>query len=134
MTAVDVINQAIDAYATGGLEALTRFYHPEAEIIGGPYFGPKGTYTGGPEALRRIATVVDGEYEDFKARPMQVRPGGTEDRVLVEGIVTYGASKGGPGGAWRSWWVINVRDEKIARLEIFHDASEAHRAAGLGEQ
>jgi ketosteroid isomerase-like protein len=77
---------------------------------------------------------VDSEYEQFKARPMEVRAGGTPDRVLVEGIVTYGSSQGRPGGAWRSWWVVQVRDEKIARLKVFHDASEALQAAGLSPQ
>jgi hypothetical protein len=57
--------------------------------------------------------------------PAAVRAAGSADRVLVEGIVTY------VGGAWRSSWVATVRDGKIARLEIFHEAPQAVLAAGL---
>lgn len=125
MNAVEVVTEAMDAFAAGGIEALARFYHPEAEIVGGPYFGPKDTYRGGPEALRRIMSDVEGHYDGFTVNPATVRAGGSTDRVLVEGIVTY------VGGAWRSWWVATVRDGKIARLEIFHEAPKALLAAGL---
>ena len=127
MKAVDVVKEAMDAFAAGGVDALAGFYHPQAEIVGGPYFGPKATYTGGPDALRRIMGDVEGEYDGFTVNPTIVRAGGIADRVLIEGIVTY------VGGAWRSWWVVTVRDGKIARLEVFHEAPKALLAAGLGD-
>jgi ketosteroid isomerase-like protein len=114
-------------FATGGIEALARFYHPEAEIVGGPYFGPTGTHRGGPDALRRIMSDVADEYDGFTVSPTIVRAGGVAERVLVEGIVTY------VGGAWRLWWVVTVRDGKIARVEVFHEAPKALLAAGLDD-
>lgn len=126
MEAVQVVRKALQAYESGGIEALAHFYHSEAVIIGGPLFGPTGTWTGGPDALRHLASEIDKEYEEFNARVTEVHPGGSNDRVLVEGI-----AEGKPGGAWRSWWVITVRDAKILRLEVFHEPSEAHQAAGL---
>ena len=125
MNAVEVVTEAMNAFATGGIEALARFYHADAVIVGGPYFGPKGTYRGGPEALRGIMGDVEGAYDGFAVTPTLVRAGGDSDHVLVEGVVSY------KSGAWRSWWVVGVRDGKIARLEIFHEGPPALRATGL---
>lgn len=131
MDSVQVVRQAIDAYEAGDIEALARFYHPEAEIVGGPYMGPKGIYRGGPDALRSIMDEVRRNDQELTATTTGVRRGGTPDCVLVEGVVTSRSTTGKPGGAWHSWWVILVREEKIARLEIFHEASRALEAAGL---
>lgn len=131
MDSVEVVRQAIEAYETGGVEALAPFYHPEAEIVGGPYMGPKGIYRGGPDALRSIVDEVRSNDQELTATTTAVRPGGTPDRVLVEGVVTSRSTTGRPGGAWHSWWVILVREGKIGRLEVFHDASRALEAAGL---
>lgn len=129
MDAVQVVRDAWQAYQAGGVEALARFYHPDGEIVGGPLFGPTGTWTGGPDALRKITAEVDQEYEEFNIRSADVQPGGSDDRVLVESIV-----EARPGGAWRSWWVITILDEKIRRLEVFHEPSQAFTAAGLGQE
>jgi ketosteroid isomerase-like protein len=131
MEAVEVVRQAIEAYEAGGIEALARFYHPEAEIVGGPFMGPKGIYRGVPDALRSMMEVVRSNGQELTATTTDVRRGGTPDRVLVEGVVTSRSTTGRPGGAWHSWWVILVRDEQIARLEILHEASRALEAAGL---
>jgi ketosteroid isomerase-like protein len=131
MDSIQLVHQAIEAFERGGIEELARFYHPEAEIVGGPFFGPKGTYRGGPDALRSMMGVVESNHQELTPRTTAVRPGGTPDRVLVEGVVTSKSTAGRPGGAWRSWWVVTVRDAKIARLEIFHDAAPALEAAGL---
>jgi hypothetical protein len=48
MEAVEVVRQAIEAYEAGGIEALARFYHPEAEIVGGPFMGLKGNLSWRP--------------------------------------------------------------------------------------
>jgi ketosteroid isomerase-like protein len=131
MDALDVIRRAYDAYAAGGVEALAPFYHPEAEIVGGPYLGPKRTYRDGPDGLRQIMANVDGQFEEFIPKPIAFRPGGSPDLVLVEGVVTYKTPKRLRSGAWRSWWVITVQDERIRRLQIFHEAAPALAAAGL---
>jgi ketosteroid isomerase-like protein len=131
MDSVQVVRQAIEAYEAGGIEALGPFYHPDAEIVGGPFFGPKSTYRGGLDGIRSLNAQISSGGQEVKATPTEVRVGGTPDRVLVEGVVASTSTGGKPGGAWRSWWVVVVRDGKIARLEIFHEASRALEAAGL---
>jgi|SRR5919109_373612 ketosteroid isomerase-like protein len=131
MDAVDVARRAFEAYEAGGVEALAPFYHPEAEIVGGPYLGPKGTYRGGADGLRRIIASVDGQFNEFTPKAIAFRPGGSPGLVLIEGVVTYKASEGRSSGAWRSWWVANVVDGKIRRLQIFHEAAPALEAAEL---
>lgn len=126
-----VVREVFEAYAAGDMEAVGSFYHPEAEIVGGPLLGTKGTYRGGARGLRELTERVDREFEEFEARAVAFRPGGTEGRVLVEGIVVYKTARRQGRGAWRSWWVFTVQEAKITRLEVFHDAAQGRKAAGL---
>jgi hypothetical protein len=75
MGSVQLVRQAIEAYATGGIGALARFYQPEAEIVGGPFFGPEGTYRGGPDALQSITDVVKSNHQELTVSPTEVRAG-----------------------------------------------------------
>jgi ketosteroid isomerase-like protein len=131
MDPIQLVRQAIAAYEAGGIEALAPFYHPDAEIVGGPFFGPKNSYKGGVDGIRSLHGDLSEGGHEVKATPTNLRPGGTPDRVLVDGVVSSTLTDGRPGEAYRSWWLVWVRDGKIGRLEIFHEESQALAAAGL---
>jgi ketosteroid isomerase-like protein len=126
-----IVRRLLDAWAMRDVDTVASFYAPDAEIVGGPFFGERRTYRGGPNALRQALERVEQEFEDYEATPRAIRPGGSAECVLVEGLVSA-RSRGAAGrSAWRSWWVFVVRGGKIQRFEAFHEERSALLAAGL---
>lgn len=126
-----IVRRLLDAWAVRDIDTVADFYAPEAEIIGGPFFGERRRYPRGPNGLREALARIEQDFEEYDATPRAIRRGGSAERVLVEGLVSA-RSRGAAGrSAWRSWWVFVVRGGKIHHFEAFHEEGPALAAAGL---
>jgi ketosteroid isomerase-like protein len=128
-SAVEVVRRAFRSYQERDVDALTEILHPEVVAVLGAPLAAKHVYRGHAEVFAMLR-ARDAKYAHYEVngRVFTLTPDG---RVLVEGLAVYQPFGDGHGAAQRFFWVYEIRDDMIVRMESFSDRGEALAAAGL---
>ena len=124
---VELIKRSSEAFYSGDLEAAAAMVAEDAVFYRD--VPDASEYHGFEGFLAATAEWTEG-FEDHAIEPQEYVDGG--ERVLVR-VLQSGRGKGSGVPVAEDWWfVYEVREGRIARLEIYADPEKAHAAAGLG--
>jgi ketosteroid isomerase-like protein len=127
----DLVRRMFDAFAQRDVESMlevigpeVEFYAPTAELAneGRPYVGHDG--------IRQYLADVERIWQELDVMPSEFRE--VDEHVIAFGRV-YGRGEGGYIQDSPAQWVIEVRGERIVRIEVFTNRSAALAALGLEE-
>jgi ketosteroid isomerase-like protein len=126
---VDLVRAIFRRFNEGDREPREDEWHEDAELVspiadlrGGPYRGYAG--------IREWQRDVSEHFEDWTTEMGEVRAVG--ERVLALGKIRMTGRGSGLEIEQDFGWVFDMRDGRIARLQIVPDTAEAERLAGEG--
>jgi ketosteroid isomerase-like protein len=93
-----------------------------AEANGTPYVGPGG--------VRAWVADLNDAFGSFRFELEELEEG-PPGRVLALGRIEVEGRGSGAGLEQPAAWLIDVRDGRLARMELFADQDEARTAAGV---
>jgi ketosteroid isomerase-like protein len=123
----EIVHDVFAAFAERDLPRLASHFSPQAEIVGGTPYAEKRTFPGS-EGLRALFEHIDQEFERVDAFVRSVLEV-NETRVLVEGSIDYRRRLGG-GLGHALYWVFDIADGLVTRVESFDEKDAAYAAAG----
>jgi ketosteroid isomerase-like protein len=140
---VELLKGIFSAYEGLDLVAFTRdtdpadlralyeaVYHPDIEIVWVDTSPDSGPFHGIDEAMRAFDEWLES-FEEFSMRMTEYLDAGEE--VIIT-AVTPGRGKGsGAQVEMTVYWVVAVKDGKIARVHEYSTKAGALQAAGLSE-
>ena len=130
---VELAEQALEAFNTGGLSAIAEFWDPEIVWHTDPLVPEPGSY----EGKEMVLTYLQGWLRAFTEARFEIndiRAVGS-DEVLAEATM-LGQPVGGAEGDthFLNWCLIaQVRDGLWVRIRSFLDRDRALEAVGLSE-
>jgi ketosteroid isomerase-like protein len=114
-------------------DALNALAHPDHEMFTIQSLVEGGSGYRGAEGFRRWLTSWNDMFgEDWEASVEEAEPV-DDERVFVTGWMNARGSGGGVPVEQRFWLLMNVRDGKVSRSEVYTDRNRALGAAGLRE-
>jgi ketosteroid isomerase-like protein len=124
---VKLVRELHDAVRAGGFESAGDYLHPDFEMSQLPLHPEAGTYSAREAAESMEAWM--GTFQHFRWEAEEFIDAG--DRVVVV-VSERGSGRGGGVPLdHRYGTVYTVRDDKIARLQWFHDREQALAAVGI---
>ncbi len=129
-TNVDVVRQALDAYATRNVAALRALADPDMELDWSASRGwLAGIYRGIEEALRFYEGYFEA-FDEIVIKPDSFRQVG--DSVVVPNVA-YQRGRDGIEVSARSTLVFTLRSRRITRICLYQETQQALEAVGLTE-
>jgi ketosteroid isomerase-like protein len=127
--ATDLMRRVFDGYRERDFVALVELFHPDVVLVVAAPLAAKRVYQGRDEVLAMLRER-DLQYAEYQtaARTFKTTPDG---RVLAEGFAHYKPAGGLQGVTQAFYWLCEVRDDKVVRVESFTERGEALAAAGL---
>ena len=127
---VELIRSAYAAWDFQDLGPFIEQIAEDAEWVP-PSYAPEAGPHRGREAIKRGLESYREGFEEFRPVPQRIIRGGRPGRYLVL-ATTFTRGKGsGVETTIDVGHVIDVREGKLARLEVHPDLEDAYRAAGL---
>jgi ketosteroid isomerase-like protein len=128
---LDLVQQALRAYADGDIERMLSYLDPNAELYSAIIGGAEGrTYTG-RAGIRDWFAETQVAFEDLTLELTEFQNLG--DRVVGLGRVHARGRESGVELDSPTGWVFTVRAGKIVRAEGHLDPAVALEVAGLSE-
>jgi ketosteroid isomerase-like protein len=118
--------RAIYAALADDPAALLALVDGDAPVLGPP--AGDGDEPRGAAALQRLLAGYRPYFREFAVEPVEISSGG--ERVLVR-LRLGGVGLSGAQLSHESFHVHTVRAGRCVRIEVFEDAAQAARAAGL---
>jgi len=128
---VELVRLGIEAFRQGNWELVQENSHPDLVIVQPPEVPDAKTYRG-PHAVADAAADWPSQWEDFKLELVELIDV-DEERVIS---VTRHHGRGAESGIEMDFIVAylhTLRDNKLARLDMFFSRAKALEAAGLPE-
>jgi uncharacterized protein len=127
---VELVRQGFDLLATGGVEALIPFVHPDLEITIPPELSLEPATYRGVEGLRRYFESFYEAVAEVRFEPDEFIAAG--DRVVVPVRVVVRGRESGVEAGQRVVQVWELRDGRAIRVAPFATLEEALAAARGG--
>lgn len=125
----EIVREAFEAQAEGGVEAMLPFVHDDFEMTTPPALASEpGTYRG-HDGIRRWFSSFYEAVDDVRIEADEVEARG--DSVAIAFRMTVRGRTTGLEAVQQAAGLCTVRDGKVHTLEFFADWSEALEAAGL---
>ena len=131
---VELIRRMTEAFNRGDIEGVIAIADPppEFEIVpSGAEVPDLAGVQQGPEALRRAAEVLWGEFEGFCFDIHELIDAG--DQVFASATMRGRGKHSGVETSWDVWGTWTVRGGHAVRWQTFDDRNAALEAAGLRE-
>ncbi|MEA2272823.1 MAG: hypothetical protein QOI98_1531 [Solirubrobacteraceae bacterium] len=123
---LDVVRRAYSLYNAGEAERAAReCFHEDVVLVRRP-LGESEEYEG-LDGLRRAHAEARSEFANYRMEPERFFA--MEDRVVVAVRVSGSDPKTGIEALTAAAHVVDVRDGRVARWEVFLDLDEALAAA-----
>ena len=127
---VELVRRGWAAYERGDLSGVIALLSPEMVTYVAPPVPVAGTYHG-PEGFLQLTIDWAEGFDDLVVTGQEFIEAG--DQVVVRSLhKSHGAASGVPVET-DLWYVFTVREEQVARVDIFNEGREALKAAGLSE-
>ena len=127
---VDLIRAAYRAWDFDDMGPFLELIAEDAEWVPPPYAPERGPHVGREAIGRGLASYREG-FERFRPVPERIIAGGRPGLYLVLVSTETRGRGSGIETTIHVGHVIEVRDGKLARLEVHPDLEDAYRAAGL---
>lgn len=127
---IALIRSGYELWGRGEFDQALKLMHPEVEWFPPSYAPEPGPHRGRDAVRRGIDAYFQG-FAEFRPEIAEIGPAARPGTYLAE-VQTY--TKGKTSGIESTIDVlhlIEMRDGKIARLQVFTDRAEALEAAGL---
>ena len=128
---VELVKLGIEAFRQGNWELVQENSHPDLVIVQPPEVPDAKSYRG-PRAFADAAADWPSQWEDFKLELVELIDV-DEERVIS---VTRHHGRGAESGIEMDFTVAylhTLRDNKLARLDMFFSRAQALEAVGLRE-
>ena len=128
---VEIVRQALDAYARRDVETLRALNDPDVELDWSASRSLlAGVYSGFEEALRFYSSYFEA-FEEIVIEPVRFIEAG--DSVVVPNVA-HQRGRDGIEVSARSTLVFTFRNGKVTRVCLYQETGPALRAVGLAEQ
>ncbi len=129
-TNVDVVREALDAYATRDLETLRKVADPDVELDWSASLSwLAGVYRGMDETLRFYEGYFEA-FDEIVIKPDSFTEAG--DSVVVPNVA-YQRGRDGIEVSARSTLVFTLRNLRITHIRLYQETRQALEAVGLVE-
>ena len=125
---IEAIRRNFERWNTGDREVRLDEVDPELEL----HSRMLGRVVRGPEGLRSWFEEIDQQFDQWQLEIADVREA-HQDRILVLGNIHLRGRGSEVEFDQPMAWLIDFRDGKVTRLEMFPGHSDALQAAGLSE-
>jgi ketosteroid isomerase-like protein len=122
------VHRAFERWNRGDREKLAADVDPELEL----HSRMLGGVVRGPDGLRSWFLEIDQQFEEWRAQIAEVREVG-RDRLLVLGEIHLRGRESEVEFDQPMAWLMDFRDGRVLRLQLFTHRSEALEAIGLRE-
>ncbi len=129
---VEIVGNALEAFADGGVDAMAEFWDPDIEWRPAEGAIDDVGEMHGPEAVRRYMQDWFDMFDDLTVVAEELVDAG-DDRVVAVQRVTGRAKVSGIETEIRFSAVSTVRDGKIVQVREYLDKEQALEAVGLRE-
>ena len=126
---VEVVRQALAAYARGDIEEGLSFLHPEGELHSAVIGSAEGKVFRGHDGIRTWFAELGETFEEMTTELTEYRDLG--DRVVAFGHIHARGRESGLELDSPTGWVMTLRDGKVLKAEGFLSRAETLEAAGL---
>jgi uncharacterized protein len=126
---VEVVRQALAAYARGDIEEGLSYLHPEGELHSAVIGSAEGKVFRGHDGIRRWFAELGETFEEMTTELTEYRDLG--DRVVAFGHIHARGRESGLELDSPTGWVMTLRDGKVLKAEGFLSRAETLEAAGL---
>jgi ketosteroid isomerase-like protein len=126
---VEVVRQALAAYARGDIEEGLSYLHPEGELHSAVIGNAEGKVFRGHDGIRRWFAELGETFEEMTTELTEYRDLG--DRVVAFGHIHARGRESGLELDSPTGWVMTLRDGKVLKAEGFLSRAETLEAAGL---
>jgi ketosteroid isomerase-like protein len=123
---VETVHRAFERWNRGDREILADDVDPELEL----HSRMLGGVVRGVDGLKAWFLEIDQQFEEWRAQIAEVREVG-RDRLLVLGEIHLRGRESEVEFDQPMAWLIDFRDGRVLRLEMFVHRSEALEAVGL---
>ena len=127
---VKALRQAIDGFNQGDMQAVASLLDSDSEWDWSRSIGPDKAVYRGPEEIVGFWEEFSSGFEEIRIEIEDVVEVG--DR-LVAAMLSLMRGRGGIEVEARNAWLIELRNGRLARLEMFQTKGEALEAARRGE-
>lgn len=125
---VATVRQAFERWNRGDREIRDDEVDPELEL----HSRMLGQVVRGYQGLRAWFEEIDEQFEQWRLEIAEIREP-TPDQLLVLGAVHLRGRESAVEFDQPMAWLLDFRDGRLQRMEMFVDRSEALEAAGLSE-
>ncbi len=126
---LELVARAFAAFSEGGVEDSIEFFAEDVAWTTADLPGIEQVH--GHDGLRTLAREMQDNFDDFSLELTDLERSGS--RVLAAVHQTGTGRLSGVEVELNYWFVNELRDGQIARVEAYLDEREAREAAGLGE-
>jgi ketosteroid isomerase-like protein len=128
---VETVERAIAAINARDLDGYLACCTENVELLVTP-LAPLGAEYVGADGIRRFFTDIEDVGPDFRIEVQSVQAVGDNKVIAFIRTSSTGRASGIATGT-ESTNVYDFADDKIKRVRIFLDRSEAHKAVGMAE-
>jgi ketosteroid isomerase-like protein len=126
---VEVVRQALAAYARGDIEEGLSYLHPEGELHSAVIGSAEGKVFRGHDGIRTWFAELGETFEEMTTELTEYRDLG--DRVVAFGHIHARGRESGLELDSPTGWVMTLRDGKVLKAEGFLSRAETLEADGL---
>ena len=126
---MEVVRQALAAYARGDIEEGLSYLHPEGELHSAVIGSAEGKVFRGHDGIRTWFAELGETFEEMTTELTEYRDLG--DRVVAFGHIHARGRESGLELDSPTGWVMTLRDGKVLKAEGFLSRAETLEAAGL---
>ena len=128
---IEVLRHAYEAFNRRDLDALTRFFDPDAYWVPSSSLWGSGKTYHGHDGLAELLQDLAADWDRFDTQPRQFREVG--DHILVLGTVHARRLNDQRDFNSPTAWIWEMRSGKALRLQAYTDPAKALEALGLKE-
>ncbi|HEY7266850.1 MAG TPA: nuclear transport factor 2 family protein [Solirubrobacterales bacterium] len=125
---IELVRRAFDRWNSGDREIRPDEVDDEVEL----HSVLLGGVVRGPEGFRRWFLEIDQQFVEWRSEVAELREV-NPDRLLALGRVHLRGRESEVEFDQPMAWLVDFRDGKVIRLEMFPEHSKALKAAGLSE-
>jgi ketosteroid isomerase-like protein len=126
-----LLRRLMSDFNKGGIDAVLGYLDPEIEWVAPPEWLEDRVYSG-HEGIRRLAEFWSAQFDEYRVHPDEFvhLPGG---RLLVL-LHQSGRIRASDDAIDQPVaWIVEARDRKLTRVEVFFSWEAARQAVGVGQ-
>ena len=126
---MELVRRAFERWNQGDREVRGEDVHPDVEV----HSRMLGGVVRGTDGLKSWFREIDQQFDGWRLGLGEIREAADRDRLLVLGEIHLHGRGSDVEFDQPMAWLMDFRDGRLVRMQMFTDRTEALKAAGLGE-